>query len=320
MVWRSVEAELQAAVGVVFPSAQLVVVDGGTRCLSLALGNASAATVFDLASLTKPLVTTTLIAQLIDEQRLSLSDMVDDRFTVGELLSHSSGLPSWKALAPPGVVDKAFVLAEIRRTAPAYVRGTRSIYSDLGFILLGNLLEQRLGPLDQAFATCVAEPLGLALTFHPTASQCAPTEGNLCGVVHDDNARAMGGVAGHAGLFGSANEIAKLVAVLVEIWHGDQGLLSPATLQHFWSGAGVPDSTWCLGWDRPSAHGSSAGEHWPKDGVGHLAFTGCSVWIDPRRRRFVVLASNRVHPTRDNERIRQLRPRLHDLIVKVLDF
>jgi len=90
-------------------------------------------------------------------------------------------------------------------------------------------------------------------------------------------------------------------------------------VRQMWTPSAVPGSTWCLGWDRPSPVGSSAGERWPRDGVGHLGFTGCSIWIDPPRARWVVLLTNRVHPTRANEAIKQFRPLIHDAIVTALD-
>ena len=319
-MWSAVTALMEQSIGSVFPSAQLVVLDGELRW-SQAFGACSPSTIFDLASLTKPLSTVMLIAQLLEQRRATLDQKIAGGHVVRQLLSHSSGLPGWKALAPPGVVDKQRVLDEIARTPLEYEPGSRSVYSDLGFILLGELAADHLGPLDLAFTTRIAAPLGIdaRLGFHPEAATCAPTEGELRGVVHDDNARAMGGVAGHAGLFGTADDVATVAHSLLSTWHGASGLISPSLLRTLWSPAGVPGSTWCLGWDRPAAHGSSAGELWPKDGVGHLAFTGCSMWLDPPRRRAVVLVSNRVYPTRANERIRQLRPQLHDLIVKQLD-
>lgn len=321
--WDAVAQLLQDSVGSVFPSAQLVVVDGGTVVFATAVGDATAATVFDLASLTKPLVTATLIGQLCDSGVIALDDIVAIEAgpcTVRALLSHSSGLPAWRALGDPAQPNREGVLATIRATPFAYPPGMKSIYSDLGFILLGARVEDRVGPLDIAFATRIAAPRALALTYHPTPAECAPTEGERRGHVDDANARAMGGVAGHAGLFGTAHEVSALVSHLVAVWHGETGgILRTATLRQLWSTANVPQSTWCLGWDRPSPHGSSAGERWPKTGVGHLGFTGTSIWIDPPRRRHVVLLTNRVHPTYTNERIKQLRPQLHDLVVATLD-
>jgi CubicO group peptidase (beta-lactamase class C family) len=199
-------------------------------------------------------------------------------------------------------------------------------YSDLGFILLGATVERALGePLDVAFAHRIAAPLGVGTTYRPrTASACAPTEGELRGVVHDENARALGGVAGHAGLFSTARDVSRIAHALVAAWHGARSstvprLLAPARVRQMWTPSTVVGSTWCLGWDRPSPVGSSAGERWPHDGVGHLGFTGCSLWIDAPRARWVVLLTNRVHPTRDNERIKAFRPALHDAVVTALD-
>lgn len=321
--WDAVARLLQDSVGTVFPSAQLVVVDDARDVFASAVGDASTATIFDLASLTKPLVTATLIGQLCDLGALSLDDelaLEAGPCSVRALLSHSSGLPAWRALGDPAHPNRDGVLATVRATPFEYPPRTKSIYSDLGFILLGALVEDRLGPLDAAFAAHVAAPRQLALTYHPAPAQCAPTEGERRGQVDDANARAMGGVAGHAGLFGTAHDVSALVSHLVAIWHGETGgLVRPATLRQLWSTANVPQSTWCLGWDRPSPHGSSAGERWPKSGVGHLGFTGTSIWIDPPRSRHVVLLTNRVHPTYTNEHIKQLRPQLHDLVVATLD-
>jgi CubicO group peptidase (beta-lactamase class C family) len=308
---RATEELLEKSVGAVFPSAQLVVVNNGER-ESFAVGDANESTIFDLASLTKPLVTATLIGWLIEQERATLYELVDQRFPVRALLCHAAGLPAWRDLRPA-------VLDGVRWQKLEYEPWTKSVYSDLGYLLLGEMIEQRHEKLDVAFRKRVTDRLELGLTFAPDPKRCAPTEGDLRGIVHDDNARAMGGVAGHAGLFGTAMDVSRLVSHLVDVWHGTAGVVGPKTMQRFWSPAGVPRSTWCLGWDRPAKTGSSAGERWPKTGVGHLAFTGCSIWIDPPRRRHVVLLSNRVYPSRSNELIKQLRPELHDTIVKELD-
>jgi CubicO group peptidase (beta-lactamase class C family) len=260
----------------------------------------------------------------LEEGALTLADRPRPDLTVADLLAHASGLPAWRPLYQAGDAQamRAAVLAEPLEAAP----GTRSVYSDLGFMLLGWHLEARLGaPLDQLFARRIAAPLGLELGFRPAdAAACAPTEGTLRGVVHDDNARVLGGVAGHAGLFGTAADVSRVAHALVAAWHGARSTALPrlwpaARVQQMWRPSGVPGSTWCLGWDRPAATGSSAGARWPRDGVGHLGFTGCSLWIDPPRARWVVLLSNRVHPTRANERIKAFRPVLHDAVVAALD-
>jgi CubicO group peptidase (beta-lactamase class C family) len=202
--------------------------------------------------------------------------------------------------------------------------GTRSVYSDLGFIVLGDLIERAGGVrLDALFAREIARPLGVDTRFVPEdPSACAPCEG-MRGVVHDDNARAMDGVAGHAGLFSTATDVARLARSLLASFLNLEvevpRLVGAETVRAFFSPCGIPGSTWRYGWDGPSPQGSQAGERWPKDGVGHLGFTGCSLWMDPPRGRAVVLLSNRVEPTRNNERIKQVRPALHDAIVAALD-
>jgi CubicO group peptidase (beta-lactamase class C family) len=325
--WKSVETLLQGAVGEVFPAAQLVVVEGGTLELLQSVGVATPITRFDLASLTKPLCTTALALRLVARGALSLDDRPRPECTILQLLSHSGGLPAVRALADPtrpGEGMRAQAIAAARSEPLEYPPGERSIYSDLGFILLGYAVERVGGArLDALFAQHLAMPLALTLGYGPLLAvsdrDVAPTEQGLRGMVHDDNCRAMGGVAGHAGLFGDAAAVSALVNAWVRAWHGEASLLDPALVRRAWSRAGVPGSTWGLGWDHPATTGSSAGERWAKDGVGHLGFTGCSIWIDPPKKRWVVLLSNRVHPTRTNEAIKGFRPKLHDAITEVLN-
>ncbi len=314
--WAKVEEILASAVGDVFPAAQLVVLDAGAQVLSAAVGAASEETIFDLASLTKPLATTTLAMQLVERGPLSLDEEARPGVAVRDLLAHASGLPAWKLLG----ASRAAVLASVRREPLEFPTGTKSVYSDLGFILLGALLEEKTGePLDARFAREIAAPLGVETRYLPLDPlACAPCEG-LRGVVHDENARAMGGVAGHAGLFSTARDVAAIARALLAAWRGEAGIVAPEVVRKFWQPSGVPHSTWCLGWDRPSPVGSSAGERWPKEGVGHLGFTGTSLWLDPPRGRAVVLLSNRVEPTRKNERIKIFRPLLHDAVLDALD-
>lgn len=320
--FATVDARLRDATGQTFPAAQLIAVDHFSLVFERAVGDCDPETLFDIASLTKPLSTATLAMMAIEEGALALDDRPRPDVTVEQLLTHSSGLPAWKLLGSSRAEVLRAVAAEPLEAPP----GTVARYSDLGFILLGATVENALGePLDAAFARRVAAPLGIGTTFNPRErTRCAPTEGELRGVVHDENARAMGGVAGHAGLFSTARDVSRIVHALVAAWHGVRSTSTPrlvpsARVRQMWTPSSVPGSTWCLGWDRPSAVGSSAGERWPKDGVGHLGFTGCSIWIDPPRARWVVLLSNRVHPTRANEAIKQLRPAIHDAIVAALD-
>jgi serine-type D-Ala-D-Ala carboxypeptidase len=313
---------LRDATGRVFPASQFIAVDHFSLVFERAVGECDPETQFDIASLTKPLATATLAMMAIEEDALALDDRPRTDVTVEQLLTHSSGLPAWKLLGANRAEVLRAVAAEPLESPP----GAVARYSDLGFILLGAAVENALGEsLDAAFARRIAEPLGISAGYGPRdPARCAPTEGDLRGVVHDENARAMGGVAGHAGLFASARDVARIVRAFVAAWHGVRSTSTPRLLpvervRRMWTPSTVPGSTWCLGWDRPAAVGSSAGERWPKDGVGHLGFTGCSVWIDPPRARWVVLVSNRVHPTRANDAIKQFRPAIHDAIVAALD-
>ena len=317
-----VVALMADAVGSVFPAAQLVVVDGGKIVHEQAVGEATLQTPFDLASLTKPLSTTALALRMLASGKLSLDDRPRPEATINQLLSHSGGLPGWRALADPAKPGEASRVQAIEaaRTEPLeYTPGEKSIYSDLGFILLGDAIERAAGErLDVLFRKEIAERHGVDVRFGPV-QDAAPTEDGLRGAVHDENCRAMGGVAGHAGLFGDARAVSALVGGWVDAWHGEGPCVGSDWVQRAWTRAGVPGSTWGLGWDHPDILHSSAGLRWPRDGVGHLAFTGCSIWIDPPRRRWVILLSNRVHPSRANESIKALRPRLHDAVVEALD-
>ena len=151
--------------------------------------------------------------------------------------------------------------------------------------------------------------------------QCPWRRRVLCGEVHDDNCFAMGGVAGHAGLFATAADVDTLANMLHACYRGEDDFVPPALLRQFWTRDGrVSGSTWALGWDTPSPTGySSAGARMSRDAVGHLGFTGTSIWIDPSRHAHVILLTNRVHPTRTNDQIRDVRPRVHDAALEALD-
>jgi CubicO group peptidase (beta-lactamase class C family) len=314
--WSLVDSALDAAVGEVFPSAQLLIVDGGEKAHERAVGGVTPETLFDVASLTKVLSTTSIVARLVDRGALALDVEARPGITLRHCLTHSTGLKAWRLLGDTRAQIFEAVLSEPLDAAP----GARSVYSDLGMILCGATIEKLAGPLDALFVGEVARPLGLAVTAYGPRDPgaCAPTENGLRGVVHDENARAMGGVSAHAGLFSTAREVSAIAAAWVGAWHGRSTWLAQSTARAFLAPSGVPGSTWCVGWDRPSDGASQAGARWPRDGVGHLGFTGCSLWIDPPRSRWVVLLSNRVCPTRANERIKRFRPALHDRIVEAL--
>ncbi|MCU1276947.1 MAG: serine hydrolase, partial [bacterium] len=241
---------LQTGVGRVFPAAQLIAVDHFSLVCEVMAGDCSPETLFDIASLTKPLSTALLAMMAIEEGALALDDRPRADVTVAQLLSHSSGLPAWKLLGATRDEVLRAVAAEPLESPP----GAVARYSDLGFILLGVAVERALGePLEVAFARRIAQPLGIGTAFGPRdPAACAPTEGELRGVVHDENARAMGGVAGHAGLFSTARDVSRIVHALVAAWHRVRSTSTPRLLpservHQLWTPSGVPGSTWCLG-------------------------------------------------------------------------
>lgn len=323
----------------VAPGAQLAASIGGRRLVSEALGRTapdgtavSVNTAFDLASLTKPLATSLFLARAVSEGRCRLSDPVSDHFRAAlhphrlrDLAEHCAGLPAHLRLdrllprwiTPGTQAASDWILAEVGRLAPEHPARQEAVYSDLGYILLGAALERMFGRR----LTDLQDELFPSLFFQSTRSHPPPaalaqhfaeTEGGLCGQVHDENCRAMGGVAGHAGLFGSAEEVLSLAERLLDAYHnGNNPILPREAIEELWRPSSVPGSTRTLGWDRPSP-GGSTGDAWPAHAVGHLGFTGTSLWIDPERSLAVVLLTNRVCPSRAHpEGIRALRRELY---------
>ena len=397
-------------------------------------------TVFDVASLTKPVVTTTSMMLLVRDGLVGLDDPVStvvpefsdgakSAVTFRQLLNHTSGLPAWKPYyentplplsvisaplsvipaslsiipAPPlsvipakaGIqgrmgerrlgdptplhLDSRFrgndgqwggndgqkkgggnagkrgggasegrgheatgrghIFARVHSEPLAAAPGEKACYSDLGFILLGEVVERLTGKrLDRFCHDEIFAPLGLASTFfvdvgppsgapHPksvhtlAATEDCPWRGKiLCGEVHDDNAFAMGGVAGHAGLFSSAPDIHRFLRFLGRCRDGaEPDFLPGAVVREFLEAERpLPGQTHVLGWDTPSPEGSSSGACFSARTVGHLGFTGTSIWWDMERDVHVILLTNRVHPSRDNDVIREFRPRVHDAAMEAL--
>ncbi|MEQ1896405.1 MAG: serine hydrolase domain-containing protein [Vicinamibacterales bacterium] len=292
-------------------------------------------TPFDLASLTKVLATTLCAMQCVDGGALHLDDRVSahlpewalqDRqsVTVEDLLTHCSGLPAYlpffRMLRGTGPVTSA-----IASTPFAYAPRTASLYSDLGFILLGTLLERlRSRSLaDQFRSLARALAVGDSIGFHPPRSMTpviAPTEQDpwrgrlLAGEVHDENAWAMGGVAGHAGLFGTAEAVGVIARHLLQILDGRAGLFSGDTTARFTARRReIPGSSRAVGWDTMLPT-SSCGGRMSGTAFGHTGFTGTSLWLDPERGLYAVLLTNRVHPTRSNDAITRVRPAFHDAV------
>jgi len=316
-------------------------------------------TIFDLASLTKVIATTTLTMRAVDEGLLGLGDPVGkwlpewrgtDRaaVTIADLLAHASGLPAYLPFFRDHTGRVEYEPA-ICRMPLEYAPNTQSIYSDLGFMLLGFVLEDaRAGHRRrQIEAAGIPVPGGLLdvpaqlrsqfrtiatfltsdpLTFNPPRAwrpRIAPTEidpwrGRLVvGEVHDENAWALGGAAGHAGLFGTASAVGAFARAVLRTLAGERILADPSTFHAFIRRSGVPGSSRALGWDTmlPS---SSCGALISPGAIGHTGFTGTSLWIDHERDLYIVLLTNRVHPSRENEKLRALRPRIHDAIVAAL--
>jgi CubicO group peptidase (beta-lactamase class C family) len=307
----------------------------------------TADTMYDVASLTKPIVTTTIIMRLIELGDLELSAPVvrflpewaaaaksdpnpswRARVTVKMLLLHDAGLPAHRDFYKESKGRDA-VLA--RAMAEPLVRepGKQIEYSDLGFILLGEIAERLTGESLGETARDVFVPLQMNRSlFNPPKSlrpRIAPTEDDtvyrkrlLQGEVHDENAWALGGVAGHAGLFSTAGDIAEFAQMLLNGGvYAHHRILRRSTIQQFTARQTIGDSTRATGWDVP-VQPSSSGQYFSVKSFGHTGFTGTSLWIDPERDLFIILLTNRVNPTRENEKIREVRPALHDAVFEGL--
>ena len=294
-------------------------------------------TVFDLASLTKVLATATVLMRLVDAGAVALADRVGSRLgewrgggrdavTVADLLEHAGGLTAHLPFFRDhrGRRDYQHAIC----TLPLeYAPRTRSVYSDLGFILLAFIAADAAGAgLDEQFDDVVSA-LGIGdLRFRPPAAwrpRTAPTEVDpwrgrlLRGEVHDENGWALGGVAGHAGLFGTAPAVGRFARAVLETLRGRPRLARPETLGRFVRRGRVAGSSRALGWDTMLVT-SSCGRSLSPAAFGHTGFTGTSLWVDPVQDLYVVLLTNRVHPTRTNEAILGVRPAVHDAVVRAL--
>jgi CubicO group peptidase (beta-lactamase class C family) len=317
-------------------------------------------TLFDIASLTKVVATTSLLLVAHHEGVCQLDNCLQRFYpetvntalgavTLRQLLAHTGGLAAWRPLyqelCPAGPHTAEPATARTRRQEAArliiqmplvYTPGSQVLYSDLGFMLLADILEtQYHQTLDSLFLHRVAQPLGLCATAYrpvggasPWSADCtayAATEACswrqcvLAGEVHDENAWAMGGVAGHAGLFATATELWQFVQALLDTAAGRRTWIPAALLQESWQRhADPPESTRALGWDTPTPGKSAAGDFFSAGSIGHLGFTGCSLWIDLERQVTVILCTNRVHPTRHTTGITSLRPTVHNCIMRAL--
>ncbi|MGH0031193.1 MAG: serine hydrolase domain-containing protein [Myxococcota bacterium] len=319
-------------------------------------------TVFDLASLTKPIATTTSILLLVADGAVDLdapvskylpvfSERDKDAVTIRHLLTHSSGLKPWrgfhelliererktgeKLLCTPEA--REFVIERVLRSGLVHDPGDAAVYGDLDFITLGAVVEAvSHQSLDAFVKQRVTDPLGMNETFFvplhdgggvpdplrrriAATENCAWRERILWGEVHDPNAWAMGGVAGHAGLFATAGDVMRFATTVLDVYHGRSDALPRDLLRTFFTRQKLPEkSDWALGWDTPTAGQSTSGQYFSASSVGHTGFTGTSLWIDLDREAIVVMLTNRVHQVAKRSRF-ELRPLVHDLVREAFD-
>jgi CubicO group peptidase (beta-lactamase class C family) len=324
----------------------------GAACVSPERHDATRDTIYDLASLTKVMATTCAVWVLVADGKLKLDQPVAEllpKFAergkqavlVRHLLTHSSGLRPWRAfysdlherevrrgekiLATDAA--RELILKRILSGALVHEPGEAAVYGDLDFIVLGALIEAVSGErLDVFCQRRIYEPLGLERTrFNPVpftgerrlyaaTEQCPWREKVLWGEVHDGNAWAMGGVAGHAGLFAPASDVMRFGLAMLAAHRGESEIFSAELAQEFFRRQNLPEgSDWALGWDTPTPGHSTSGNLFTRDSVGHTGFTGTSLWIDLARGAVFVMLTNRVHLVSKRSRF-ELRPQVHDLV------
>lgn len=366
----------------IFPAADLLVARGGEVLHHNYYGDARSGTSFDISSLTKPISTASLIMLLFQEDRLkpenTLADLFEKanreehkRITVEMLLNHTSGLPKWRPFyreLPSTYIGmkegREFIIDSCLNEIMEEEPGSTTAYSDLGYMLLGEIVEKTAGsPLDQLFAERIAKPLKLNNTFfvrsggkgmrttarrtntspdqHVPTPKSRPTNASagykkrfaatedcpwrgyvIHGEVHDQNAYAMGGVAGHAGLFSTSQDIHNFTKSFMASFR-NEGFIEKKIVGHIFpmeSGLITPayPGAFVGGWDTPFEHNSAAGTYMSRHTIGHLGYTGCSIWIDQEKDFWIILLTNRIHPSTTNEKINTFRPHIHDLIYKTL--
>jgi serine-type D-Ala-D-Ala carboxypeptidase len=339
----------------VFPGGVLLVSQEGEVRIHEAFGQAdlttgtrvSTQTIFDLASLTKPLATTLAVLKLMERDQLTLDHTLGDfmipcrgtdkaDISVRHLLYHNSGLPDYRPFFKELVQEtpskrRELMLIHILDEPLANPVGEKVVYSDLGFILLRGLVEiASRSRLDDIVRHDVYCPLKLSNLFFvdvdkplprdrfAATENCPWRKTQIQGVVSDENAFVVGGVDGHAGLFGTAADVHGLLLELMATYFSDSfhRIIQPDLMREFLDYGKGTDRA--LGFDRPAASGSSSGSGFSPNSVGHLGFTGTSFWMDLDRSIIIVLLTNRVHPSRDNEKIKTFRPVLHDAVMEAL--
>lgn len=345
-----------------FPGIFLLFAKKGDTMYKKAVGSASLIpyeseltedTIFDIASLTKVMATTSALMMLVKEESIKLEDRASrfipsleehgkEKITIRHLLCHSSGFPAWRPFYnelnkgkdfTPDAKAKKKIYDMVHLEPLVYPVGEDSKYSDLGFILLQEIIEAVTGmTLDRFCDEKIFKPLRMERTFFiplPDKSKrkenfaatedCPWRKRVLKGEVHDDNAYAMGGVAGHAGLFATGEDIYIFAKEVLDTLKGKGKLFPKETLKEFVKREGsVKGSTRALGWDTPSKVFSTSGKYFSEESIGHTGFTGVSLWIDSKREVIIILLSNRVHPSRENETFNRFRPYVHDVVMEEL--
>ncbi len=338
----------QAIAGGAFPTASVAVTHRGSLIALKALGRftydsnspeATPDTIFDLASVTKVVATTTMAMILYERGLLDLNLPVanilpefkcDDhrrlQITLQMLLSHSSGLPAHQKFYLHSQSREAVITAALKMPL-AVEPGTKAEYSDIGFIILGRILElianesldafcrrEVFGPLAMSH-TGFNPPASLRILITPTADDKTFRHRLIQGEVQDENASAMGGVAGHAGLFSPAGDVAIFANAML---CGGRPILRPETLATFTRRQSAPKGTSrALGWDTPSSP-SQSGDYFSTSAFGHTGYTGGSLWIDPERELSITLLTNRTWPDCTNQSIKQIRPKFHNAVIEAL--
>ena len=321
-------------------------------------------TLFDLASLTKPMATTTAIMLLVADRLLGLDDPVakalpsfaerdKEAVTLRHLLTHSAGLKPWRAYHELLIekerktgerligtaASRELIIDRTVRSGLVHDPGEAAVYGDLDFIVLGAVVEAVTHQTLDAFCKeRIFAPLEMNDTFYipadaagemsvPDALRRRIAAPESCewrgrivwGEVHDPNASAMGGVAGHAGLFSTVDDVVKFATTALDVWHGRSEIWPRELLRTFFTRQKMPEtSDWALGWDTPTAGTSTSGQHFSQQSVGHLGFTGTSLWIDLESECVVVMLTNRVHLVAKKSQF-GLRPLVHDAIREAFD-
>ena len=332
----------------IFPGAQLFVSKKNKVLINQSFGTytyeeksklVSNESIYDVASLTKVLSTTPVAMKLIQKKLLSLDFYLSDFYpefqkgnkknvTVRHLLTHSSGLPAYiEYYKNDKILNKSDIIEDIVNLDLEYLPDEKMVYSDLGMILLTDIIEKVSdSDLDKLSNRYFFKPLGMSKTsYNPSDKDLAvPTEYDdyfrmrlIKGEVHDENAFILGGVSGHAGLFSNATDIGSFAKFFLNegIYLGRR-YMKKNLIKEFTTKIKNPvESDRALGWDTPSAKGSSAGDYFSKMSYGHLGFTGTSLWIDPEKEIIIVFLTNRVHPSRNKKGIYKVRRELHNSIM-----